>query len=103
MKAVSEGAWSKEGLLHFKIDGKEFQIAESLIPLPGDHNKINVMAAILVALREGVSQQSIEQSLSTFRGAPHRMELIREIDGVKYINDSKATNVDATLICFKKL
>lgn len=65
------------------------------IPLTGDHNMINVMAASAAAIEAGLSAKSIKQFLQSFRGVPHRMEFIDEIDGVRFINDSKATNVDA--------
>lgn len=64
-------------------------------PLIGEHNRQNVLAAVLTARVAGVSASAIEQALGSFRNADHRLQLIAEIDGVEYINDSKATNVEA--------
>ncbi|GAA3955331.1 UDP-N-acetylmuramoyl-L-alanine--D-glutamate ligase [Hymenobacter algoricola] len=73
--------------------GREISVAAS--PLIGQHNRQNMMAAILCARVAGLSDEQIEQGLGTFRNADHRLQLVAEIDGVHYINDSKATNVEA--------
>ncbi len=65
------------------------------IALKGRHNWINAMAAILVARSMNISWDTIKKSLKTFENAPHRLEYIADINGVKFYNDSKATNVDA--------
>jgi UDP-N-acetylmuramoylalanine--D-glutamate ligase len=64
-------------------------------PLIGEHNRQNVLAAILAARVAGVSIAQIEQALTTFHNADHRLQLVAEINGVQFINDSKATNVEA--------
>jgi UDP-N-acetylmuramoylalanine--D-glutamate ligase len=64
-------------------------------PLIGEHNRQNVLAAVLAARVAGVSIAQIEQSLGTFHNADHRLQLVRELGGIEYINDSKATNVEA--------
>ncbi|MEN9923184.1 MAG: hypothetical protein RIS09_698 [Actinomycetota bacterium] len=61
----------------------------------GIHNVANALAAIALARSYGVSAQSIQKGLEQFRPAPHRVSLVREVNGVKYINDSKATNAHA--------
>ena len=71
--------------------------------LRGRHNLENAMAATLIALREGVQRDVIQQVLDTFPGLPHRLESVRELDGVEWLNDSKATNVDSTLVALKAL
>ena len=64
-------------------------------PLIGEHNRQNVLAAVLAARVAGVARAVIEQALGTFHNADHRLQLVAEIKGVQYINDSKATNVEA--------
>lgn len=64
-------------------------------PLIGQHNQQNMAAAILAARVVGLTPAQIEQGLITFKNAPHRLQLVGEVNGVKFINDSKATNVEA--------
>jgi UDP-N-acetylmuramoylalanine--D-glutamate ligase len=64
-------------------------------PLIGEHNRQNVLAAVLAARVAGISIAQIEQALGTFHNADHRLQLVKEVNGVAYINDSKATNVEA--------
>ncbi len=77
--------------------GIEFdeRIPVAEINLIGRHNMLNTMAAVLSAMSVGVETKEILNGLNSFKNAPHRLELIAEVNGVKYINDSKATNVDA--------
>ena len=65
------------------------------LPLQGPHNAINALAAILAAQAVGLDNDQIHTGLRTFVNAPHRLELVATLDGVAYINDSKATNVDS--------
>jgi UDP-N-acetylmuramoylalanine--D-glutamate ligase len=69
------------------------EVAE--LSLPGPHNADNAMAAAVAATAMGIDRGSIREALRTFPGVPHRLERVAEIDGVLYINDSKATNVAA--------
>lgn len=71
-------------------------LAENEIPLRGRHNTENVMAAAGAAALAGVAPEAIAAAVKTFPGVEHRIEFVRELAGVKYFNDSKATNVDAT-------
>ncbi len=66
-------------------------------PLPGAHNLENALAAVTVGLLAGVRPGDIAEALAGFQGLPHRLELVKEVDGVKYYDDSKATNPDAAL------
>jgi UDP-N-acetylmuramoylalanine--D-glutamate ligase len=63
--------------------------------LPGEHNRENAAAATAAARAAGVSDEAIASALSTFEGVPHRLELVREVGGVRFVNDSKATNPEA--------
>ena len=63
--------------------------------LRGRHNGMNALFALSIALELGADADQLQAGLRSFRNAPHRMELIAEVDGVEYINDSKATNVDS--------
>lgn len=91
-----QGAYAFEGNLHFVPDnGPEFDIPLKDLPLKGPHNHLNMMSAVLAALKAGVSPEAIATGLATFKNAPHRLEKVATIDGVDYINDSKATNVDS--------
>jgi UDP-N-acetylmuramoylalanine--D-glutamate ligase len=77
------------------LDGTEFS-ADDPLPaepqLPGRHNRANAAAAMAAARAVGLSDDAIAHALREFRGVPHRLELVRELDGVRWINDSIATN-----------
>ncbi len=80
------------------IMGKEDPIVGlKAIKLTGAHNIENVMAAVTMALLAGASREAIQKTLARFSGLPHRMEQVRELKGVRYINDSKGTNVGSVL------
>ena len=65
--------------------------------IPGPHNRENAAAATAAARAAGIADDAIADALVTFEGVPHRIELVRELRGVRYVNDSKATNVAAAL------
>ncbi len=71
--------------------------------LRGKHNLENAMAAAVMAHLSGVPAATIQEGLDAFPGLPHRMEFVRELDGVEWLNDSKATNVDSSLVALKAL
>ena len=84
------------------LDGDELVLGERRIPraslkLQGNANVENALAAWLAARAVGVDDIDVQIAFGTFTGLPHRMVLVRELDGVRWINDSKGTNVDATL------
>ncbi len=93
---VPEGAFVRNDHIIFKFNNQE----EPLMPvfdlgLPGHHNLNNGLATALAARAAEITNDVIRESLQTFEGVEHRLELVRVLDGVKYINDSKATNVNA--------
>jgi UDP-N-acetylmuramoylalanine--D-glutamate ligase len=63
--------------------------------MPGAHNRANAAAATVAARAAGLPDDAIAEALRTFEGVPHRLELVRELRGVRYVNDSKATNTTA--------
>ena len=63
--------------------------------IPGPHNRENAAAATAAARAAGIPDDAIAEALRTFPGVPHRIELVREVGGVRYVNDSKATNAAA--------
>jgi UDP-N-acetylmuramoylalanine--D-glutamate ligase len=78
----------------------EFHVSDPLPAeprIPGPHNRENAAAATAAARAAGVPDAAIAEALRSFEGVPHRIELVRELDGVRYVNDSKATNVAAAL------
>ena len=71
------------------------------IALPGQHNRQNGMAAAAVCLARGIDPAAIASGLRTFTGVAHRLELVSDVDGVQWVNDSKATNVDSTIVALR--
>ena len=89
------GAWEHRTDRVVLLGQPLMDIAE--IPLRGRHNVENTMAAALVAHLGGATNEQIRAAVKTFPGVEHRLEFVRNLDGVAWYNDSKATNVDATL------
>jgi UDP-N-acetylmuramoylalanine--D-glutamate ligase len=94
---VREGAFLSGDQLVMRIDGQERSIPRASLKLQGQPNVENALAAWLAARAVGVDDVDVQIAFGTFAGLPHRMVLVRERDGVQWINDSKGTNVDATL------
>jgi len=94
---VERGAYLDGDQLVLRIDDTERRIPRSSLKLQGLANVENALAAWLAARAAGVDDVDVQIAFGTFAGLPHRMVLVRERNGVKWINDSKGTNVDATL------
>jgi UDP-N-acetylmuramoylalanine--D-glutamate ligase len=95
---VEQGAFVRNGKLIFRRNNREEEILNcDGIPLPGAHNLENVLAATTAARLAGAQPAQIAEAIRSFSGVEHRIEFVAEIHGVRYYNDSKATNVDATL------
>ena len=99
-KEVKQGAWVREGNILFRDGRKNAQreiMLVSEIPLKGAHNLENVLAAVCAGALMGCAPEKIWQAVRDFKAVEHRLEFVATIRGVDYYNDSKATNVDATI------
>ncbi|MDP9359993.1 MAG: UDP-N-acetylmuramoyl-L-alanine--D-glutamate ligase [Acidobacteriota bacterium] len=94
---VDEGAFLDGDDLILRFDSQERRIPRASLKLDGIANVENALAAWLAVRALGVDEVSVQIAFGSFTGLPHRMVLVRELDGVRWINDSKGTNVDATL------
>jgi UDP-N-acetylmuramoylalanine--D-glutamate ligase len=93
----NQNLFAKDGVMHFTVNGSTFEIDQKDTTLKGSHNLINTMCAVTAARIAGVPEDSIRKGLKTFVNAPHRLESVATIDGVEFVNDSKATNVDSVV------
>lgn len=91
-----QGAFINKDIMELYINEEEFSMETKDIALEGKHNLKNAMAATSVAQLMRIRKQTIRESLSNFQGVEHRLEKVLKIQNVLYINDSKATNVNAT-------
>lgn len=91
-----EGAYLKDDKIYIKVNNTEFIMHKDKIALKGEHNTKNAMAATTVAQLLKIRKQTIRESLESFQGVEHRLERVLKINNVQYINDSKATNINAT-------
>ena len=95
---ASGGTWCEKGWLYSEARGRRREVlAADRLALPGAHNLENALAALAAADFLEAPPTAIEKGLIEFRGLPHRTELVAEAGGVQWVNDSKGTNVDATL------
>ena len=92
---VEQGAYLEDGRIVIKYEDEECDIYLKELSLGGIHNVYNSMAAALAAKATGIDNKVIRESLETFKPIEHRLEPVMSVGGVLYINDSKATNVDA--------
>ena len=97
-KEVQQGAWVLDGNILFRDGAQQRKIMlVSEIPLKGAHNLENVLAAVCAGALMGCAAEKIRQAVREFKAVEHRLEYVATIRGVDYYNDSKATNVDATI------
>ena len=95
---VAEGAFARDGKIIIRFGGEDKVLCDaSEVRIPGPHNLENALAATCIAVFMGVPAPVIRHTLRTFAGVEHRIEFVRELDDVRYINDSKGTNVDSTI------
>ncbi len=92
------GAFVRDGAIFVRRDSiEEMALPVADIPLRGSHNVDNVLAATAIAALAGVSTQTIADAVRSFEAVPHRLEMVAEIDGVRYVNDSIASTPERTL------
>ena len=97
-KEVEQGAWVRDANIVFRdVNGQREILQVSEIPLKGAHNLENVLAAVCAGMLMGCAPDKIREAVRNFRAVEHRLEFVATIGGVDYYNDSKATNVDATI------
>jgi UDP-N-acetylmuramoylalanine--D-glutamate ligase len=98
-RELDEGLFLRDGLelVSRTVDGERVLLNREEMQLRGLHNVENVLAALAAGLACGAAPDSMRETVRRFRPVEHRLELVTEIDGVKFYNDSKATSVDATL------
>jgi len=92
---IEQGGSLINTIIHCQYKQNSFDFPISGLPIKGSHNAINAMCAVLVCQSLGLDNEQIMTGLKSFQGVEHRLEPCGEIKGVKYINDSKATNVDS--------
>ena len=102
-KIFNEGVFIKNNKMEIKISQEEFTMDTAHIALEGKHNMKNAMAATSVAKLMQIRKATIRESLSNFQGVEHRLEKVLKIQNVQYINDSKATNVNATFFALDSM
>ena len=95
-RKLEEGAWLEDKTIKIKLEHKTLEMSEDILALEGQHNVKNTMAASMAAMLVKVRKETIRNSIQSFQGVPHRLEKVLKINHVEYINDSKATNVNAT-------
>lgn len=97
-KVVPEGAYVKNGQIVFRDSGGEREIISvAEVPLKGAHNVENFLAAVCAGVLMGCPIEKIRRAIASFKAVEHRLEYVATMRGVEYYNDSKATNVDATI------
>lgn len=102
-QVLEQGAYLKDNNIIAMIKEENVTIPTNEIAIEGKHNVKNAMAATLVAQMMRVRKQTIRESLSNFDGVPHRLEKVNRVNKVLYINDSKATNVNATYFALESV
>ncbi|MGL2963071.1 UDP-N-acetylmuramoyl-L-alanine--D-glutamate ligase [Flavobacterium sp. RSB2_4_14] len=104
IQTFENGAFIKnDDTMDIIINNEEFEMKTGDVSLEGKHNMKNAMAATSVAQLMKIRKQTIRESLSNFQGVEHRLEKVLKIQNVQYINDSKATNVNATFFALDSM
>ncbi|MGE0882926.1 MAG: UDP-N-acetylmuramoyl-L-alanine--D-glutamate ligase [Blastocatellales bacterium] len=102
LRELDEGIFLRgHEIIERSTGGQRVLFNRADIHLPGDHNVENVMAALAAGIACGASVDSMRETVRNFKGVEHRLEFVAEINGVRFYNDSKATNVDAAIKCLE--
>jgi UDP-N-acetylmuramoylalanine--D-glutamate ligase len=99
-KALERGVYYRDGRIFVKIGACRFAL-DARLKIPGLHNVENVLAAVAMAAADGIEPGVIQKTIETFAGVEHRIEYTRTLNGVRYYNDSKGTNVDSTRVALE--
>lgn len=102
-KILEEGIYKKDDTIVSNITNEQFTMPLNELALEGKHNVKNAMAATAVAQLMRIRKETIRESLSNFQGVEHRLEKVLKIQNVQYINDSKATNTNATFFALDSM
>ncbi|MFH1369330.1 MAG: UDP-N-acetylmuramoyl-L-alanine--D-glutamate ligase [Elusimicrobiota bacterium] len=97
---LQKGVYFLDGKIHVNFSNQKYSFAP-LLRIPGQHNLENALAATSAAAAAAIPREIIEESIEDFRGVEHRIEYVADIEGVKYVNDSKCTNVDSTRVALE--
>ena len=101
-RTLTEGAWIEDGMMVTTGSGSRTPVIRiEEMSIRGLHNVANAMAAVLVCQHLGVGEASIRATLRNFKGVEHRLEFVRNVRGIHYVNDSKATNVDSVQVALR--
>ncbi len=95
------GAYVSDGMMLINVADREVRIPTSALKVPGNHNIENALSALSAARLMGVSKAIMTSAIMSFKGYEHRLEFVREVGNVKYFNDSKATNPEASIVALK--
>ena len=103
-QALGEGMCLQDGRMTFRLDGREIPLVRpEELQIPGAHNLENAMCAATLALCMGLEPAAVCRGLKAFPGVEHRIEFVREVGGVRYINDSKGTNTNAAIVALNAM
>lgn len=102
-QVLEEGAYIKDNTIITNINNEQFTMPINELSLDGKHNVKNAMAATSVAQLMRIRKETIRESLTNFQGVEHRLEKVLKIQNVQYINDSKATNTNATFFALDSM
>ncbi len=97
-KQLDEGMFVRDGYMLWRFNGSETRLIRlDALQIPGAHNVENALCAAALAMCMGLEAEAVCRGLTAFKGVEHRIEFVREKDGVRYVNDSKGTNPDSTI------